>query len=45
VLLSRENILIKDLSGKIRNEKQYVRIAIRTAEDNDRLIEAMKNIL
>lgn len=40
-LLVREQILIKDLTGKIRAGGQYVRIAVRSEEDNARLLEAM----
>lgn len=36
--LLEDNILIKDLSGKIRNGRQYIRVAIRTEEENDKLI-------
>lgn len=43
-LLLCHNILIKDLSAKT-NGKQYIRIAIRNTEDNDRLIEALKTQL
>lgn len=39
-LLNRHNLFIKDLSGKIRG-KQYLRIAVRNTEDNDRLINAL----
>lgn len=39
-MLLVHNILIKDLSSKVG--KQYIRIAIRNTEDNDRLIEAFK---
>lgn len=39
-MLLIHNILIKDLSSKVG--KQYVRIAIRNTEDNNRLIEAFK---
>lgn len=42
--LLRENILIKDLTGKIGNGRQYVRIAIRNSEENDQLLEALKKI-
>ena len=37
------NILIKDLSGKdgFENE-QYIRLAIKSKEDNDLLLEAMR---
>ena len=38
----KHHILIKDLSAKItRGGKQYVRLAIRNAEENDRLIRAL----
>ncbi len=40
-LLGQYKILVKDLSPKL-NGKQYLRIAIRTREDNDRLLNAMK---
>lgn len=39
-LLMKHNLFIKDLSGKIR-EGQYVRLAVRGTEDNDRLLEAL----
>ena len=42
--LLRENILIKNLTGKIGNGRQYVRIAIRNSEENDQLLEALKKI-
>lgn len=42
--LLKDNILIKDLSGKIADGKHYVRIAIRKQEENDRLINALKNL-
>lgn len=38
------NILIKDLSPKINNGKQYIRIAVRTFEDNKKLIDALQNL-
>ena len=41
----RENILIKDLTGKIGNGKQYIRLAIRNSEENDQLLEALKKNL
>ena len=40
-MLLVHNILIKDLSSKVG--KQYIRIAIRNTEDNNRLIEAFKS--
>ena len=36
-----DNGLIKDLSGKIDNGKQYIRIAIRDREDNEKLQRAL----
>lgn len=44
-LLWEHNILVKDLTGKIGNGRQYIRIAIRKAEENDRLWKAMRRIL
>lgn len=46
MLLTEENILIKDCSSKIGfgEEKQYVRIAIRNREDNHKLFLALKKI-
>ena len=40
-LLVKHNILIKELSAKT-NRKNYLRIAIRNADENDLLIAAMK---
>lgn len=44
-LLLKYNIFIKDLSEKIKNQGQFVRIAIRDRRDNDLLITALKAIL
>lgn len=45
-LLNRFNILIKDCSSKkgFVDRGEYVRIAIRDKNDNDRLIEALRDI-
>ena len=43
-LLNNYGILIKDLTKKT-NGKNYIRIAIRNQEDNDKLIEALKRTL
>ena len=43
-LLVEGNILVKDLSEKIKSG-QFVRIAIRTKEDNDRLLDVMRKVL
>ncbi len=40
-LLADYKILVKDLSGKLNGEN-YVRIAIRNTDDNDRLLKALK---
>ena len=44
-LLVKHNLFIKDLTSKIRNGKQYIRLAVRRQEENEVLIEALKNIL
>lgn len=43
-LLTEYNIFVKDLSTKISG-KQYIRIAIRSKEDNDKIIDALECIL
>ena len=46
VLLLKDNLFIKDLSGKIQLDgKQFVRLAVRNARENDRLIEALSEAL
>lgn len=44
-LLSRYNIFIKDLTEKIKGNKEYIRIAIRDKADNDKLIAALTETL
>lgn len=45
-LLNQYDIFIKDLSTKKGFDgKNYIRLAVRTKEDNDRLVAAMKTIL
>jgi len=44
-LLEEYNILIKDLSDKKGIEGEYIRLAIKTKEENDCLILALKQIL
>ena len=45
-LLLRFNLFIKDLGGKVhRDGKQFVRLAVRTEEENHRLTEALKEVL
>ena len=36
------NIFIKNLTKKIGNGKQYIRLAVRTEEDNNLLINVLK---
>ncbi len=42
VELYENNILVKDLTPKINDGKQYIRVAIRTEEDNKRLLDSLK---
>ncbi len=42
--LLEQNILIKDLTSKIGNGKQYIRLAVRTVEDNRILVEKLKRM-
>ncbi len=39
--LLKKNLFIKDLSNKINNGKQYIRLAVRDDDDNDKLIDAL----
>lgn len=42
-LLTQHGILIKDLSAKIKN-RQFVRLAVRSRQDNDMLLAALEGI-
>jgi len=44
-LLEKHDILIKDLSSKKGINGQYVRIAVKTDEDNNLLVSALHNVL
>ncbi|MDE5562395.1 MAG: aminotransferase class I/II-fold pyridoxal phosphate-dependent enzyme [Clostridiales bacterium] len=44
-LLSRYNLFIKDLTEKVKGQKQYIRVAIRDKADNDKLIAALEQCL
>ncbi len=45
-LLLNHDLFIKDLSAKIhRDEKQFIRVAVRNTEDNNRLLEALNTEL
>lgn len=41
--LLMENILVKDISSKVNNGKQYLRLAVRTKEENDKLIQYLSD--
>lgn len=45
VKLLNEHIFIKDLTSKIEDGNQYIRLAVRTEEENQYLCEKMKEIL
>ena len=47
ILLVKYNLFIKDLSGKVKqnSNKQFVRLAVRNEEDNNKLIAALKEVL
>lgn len=45
VALLERNVFIKDLSSKVGNGKQYIRLAIRNEEDNAYLIQQLKELL
>lgn len=45
-LIIGHNILIKNLVAKMHQDgRQYVRLAIKSKKENDRLVEALKNVL
>ncbi len=43
-LLVDSDIFLKDLSSKIPGDEQYVRIAVRTEEENEKLLQALRGI-
>jgi histidinol-phosphate/aromatic aminotransferase/cobyric acid decarboxylase-like protein len=43
--LLRENIFIKDLTPKIKDGNQYLRLAVRDETDNKKLISALKRYM
>lgn len=43
-LYINHNILVKNLSKKL-NGKEYIRVAIRDEDDNNKLVEALKSVL
>ena len=44
-LFKNHYLLIKDLTSKLHDGKQYIRIAIRNDVDNNKMIEALKKEL
>ncbi len=40
--LLKENIFVKDISNKVNNGKEYLRIAVRTEEENNMLINVLR---
>ena len=45
VRLLHENLLIKDLSAKVKDGKQFIRLAVRREEENEALVSALKRNL
>ena len=45
VALLEKNVFIKDLTSKVGNGKQYIRLAVRNEEENKYLIEQLKELL
>lgn len=43
-LLIRHELFIKDLTAKMNDGRQYVRIAVRNDADNDKLLEALNKL-
>lgn len=44
ILLLQYNILIKDLTDRVESNRQYVKFAIRTQEENLILLNALRNV-
>lgn len=44
-MLVEEKIFIKTLGGKIKNGRNYLRLAIRNREDNTQFVQSLKRIL
>ena len=43
--LLERNVFIKDLTSKVGNGKQYIRLAVRNKDENKYLIEQLKELL
>lgn len=44
ICLFEKGILIKNLTEKVKNDRQYIRIAIRTQEENDQVLKILNEI-
>lgn len=44
ICLFEKGILIKNLTEKVKNDRQYIRIAIRTREENDQVLKILNEI-
>lgn len=42
--LLNDNVFVKDLTGKIQNGRQYLRLALRGREDNEYLVKCLKGV-
>lgn len=46
ILIVKHNLLIKNLFAKVnRDGRQFVRLAVKTSEENDKLVNALKMVL
>ena len=43
--LSKEDIFIKDLTAKINNGRQYIRLAVRDTTDNNYLLSVLRKCM
>ena len=43
-MLMEKNILIKAVSSKVQNGKEYIRVAVRTEEENGNFIDVLKSL-
>ena len=44
-LIVNHNIMIKSLTAKIDSDRQYIRLAVKTREEDDMLVEALKKVM